>query len=84
VKKIKAFIAKIKLAIMAFFFPTLSSLLETIRSVEASIERLIDAEIDNLQQLDATRKAVAEGLKKANADVDAAYKLLHNVSRMTN
>lgn len=79
---IKTLFARVKLAITDRITPNVAGLLTKIAKVEVTIEKAIDRDVRKLavvQQaitdLTALRKAVDE-------DVNAAYKLLHNIGSL--
>jgi hypothetical protein len=66
--------------IKKFFTPTIASILATVAKVEAELEVAIVAAQDDLEAVNNLREALVKRAADANRDLDAAYKLLHNVS----
>lgn len=81
--QIIALIAAIKLAFTDRMTPTASNLIGKISKWEQTIEQVIAKELKALEVLAANQKAIVAALKTKNSDVDLAYKLLNNVSRIT-
>lgn len=73
--------------IIAFFqnllIPSTATMVKGMDIVEGVISRSIDKQTADLEGLSAARAQLEAAIKKANADIDTAYKLLHRVSGLT-
>lgn len=76
------FLSALKQRLLNAITPGIGAILWTLQKFEALIEDIIECEELKLMQLDAAAKALAARIKQKNADVDAAYKLLHKVAEM--
>lgn len=79
----KKIIAKIKNGFLNFLTPSTSALVDIVGQVEDLIDRSIDKQISRLSQLSVNRARLEAAIRKADEDINAAYKLLNRVSGLT-
>lgn len=77
------FFSRLKQRIIDRFTPNAAGLIATVTKMEAKIERTIDKDTRALASLEASRRAIVSTAAVVDADLNAAYKLLHNVSQLT-
>lgn len=65
------------------FTPSTATLVKGVGFAEDIISRSIIKQTDRLSEMDAARAALMAAIRKADADLDTAYKLLHRVSGLT-
>lgn len=82
-KKITAFLAALKLAIIDRFTTDTAELIAKLAKLEAKIEQAIAKDEKKLAQLDDMARSIAAAKDLKNTQVDRAYKLLHNVTSFT-
>lgn len=76
-------IQNIKLAVIDRFTTDTAELIGKFRKLEARIEASIAKDTRKLMQLRQIELSVAAARKAKDASVNAAYKMLHNVSELT-
>lgn len=73
--------------IIAFFqnllTPSTDTLVKGVSFAETVISRSIDQQTDRLSGMAEARAALEAAIRKADADLNTAYKLLHRVSGLT-
>lgn len=63
--------------------PSVGSIVSSISKLEAKLEASIKKELTKLQGLRQLQINVNNQIEVRNRDLDAAYRLLHNVSKVT-
>lgn len=81
--KITALLAAIKAALMDRITADTAILISQLAKLEAKVEKAIAKDLRKLKELTAAEKAIASAKQVTNKNVDAAYKLLHNVTSLT-
>lgn len=79
---LNTFFAVLKQRIVDRFTPNVSTILGEIAKIEAKIEQAIDKSGRQLANLHAAEAAIVDAKYAMNAEMNASYKLLHNISSM--
>lgn len=83
IKTILNYIAEAKAWVIDKFTTDTAELITELSKLEAKIERSIAKDLKKAEKLSEAAKALNEALLQKDRNLNAAYKLLHNVTELT-
>ena len=79
---IKALIANLKGKLIALIQPDIATIITTIQKAEKHLERVIGDEMVKLYDLRTIMVTIEQQIMDKNKQLDAAYKVLNNISKV--